>query len=99
VLIPTEDKSFTKIVFDSKGNPTAIQECESKVSCTHLSVDSVKKMGIKSPAAKRWMSFSQLQNRNISNCCQNSSCTAYFEKKYKKPTEPAESAMASISIK
>lgn len=99
VVIPGTDKTFTRISFDSQSNPVRIQECESKVSCSNLSVDSVKKFGIKSPAAKRWMSFSQLQNQNIANCCQNSSCVSYFEKKYKKASEPAASAMAAISIK
>ncbi len=65
VFIPGDDKTFTKISFDSQSNPVRIQECESKASCSNLSADSVRKFGIKSPAAKRWMSFSQLQNQNI----------------------------------
>lgn len=97
--IPTEQNTFINVGFDNQNVPVSIQDCKSPASCSSLNLDSVKKYGIISPQAKRWLSFSTLQQKNISNCCSSSSCVSYFENRNRRGLESQASSMAIMSIK
>lgn len=87
------NKFLTKVNFNEGNQPQSIQECKSKINCKNLTASEVQKMGVKSPSAKRLMSFMSLQSDNIQNCCGSKECTNYFEKKSKRTSS---SALVSI---
>lgn len=83
----------TRIHFDGTSQPQNVQECLTKTDCKNIEASKVQKFGIKSPSAKRLMSFMSLQSENIRNCCKNKECISYFEKKIQPSSD---SALASI---